>query len=431
MLAKPYPVSASHCCALRGWRESVPRGGAFRRCGGRLSSGAPSPRVASPLGGLSGSATHVPWARVCGCGGPALSPWLACPVGGSVPRGWWGPSPGGLAFHPGEGRLVSGDVPVAGSPGSATRVSRVRFPWAWGPSTSLTACALASRRCALWGWWKGVPRGGAFRCCEGRLSSGAPPPPPPPPSGLAVGVRYPRAVGRGVRVWGRSTVRWACLPCGGLRAAGVTGAVPWGAGLPPQRGASDFRRCPSAGRPPSEAGSRGSATRVSWVRLVCAWGPSTGSTACALASCRCTLWGWRKSGPGGGTFCRCRCQGHLSSGAPPPERAGCRGRLPTCFGRGCVGLGAQHCTLGLHALWGLRAAGMVGGRPWGGGRPTTVVRGIWGQALSLPPPPVLWGARPGFRDPCVPGAVGVGVGTQHRPHSVRPCEPSLPVVRGV
>ena len=45
--------------------------------------------------------------------------------------------------------------------------------------------------------------------------------------------------------------------------------------------------------------------------------------------------------------------------------------------------------------------------------------------LSLSLPPVLWGRRPGSRDPCVPGAVGAGVGTQHRPHSVRPCGPAL------
>ena len=86
-------------------------------------------------------------------------------------------------------------------------------------------------------------------------------------------------------------------------------------------------------------------------------------------------------------------------------------------------MGAQHCPLGLHALWGLRAAGLVGGRPRGGW-PATVVRGVWCQALSLPRPPVLWSRQPGFRDPCVPGAVGAGVGTQHRPHIVRPCGPA-------
>ena len=89
-----------------------------------------------------------------------------------------------------------------------------------------------------------------------------------------------------------------------------------------------------------------------------------------------------------------------------------------------MGVGAQHCPLGLHALWGLRAARVVGGRPRGGW-PATVVRGVWCQALSFPRPPVLWSGQPGFRDPCVPGAVGAGVGIQHRPHSVRPCGPAL------
>ena len=52
--------------------------------------------------------------------------------------------------------------------------------------------------------------------------------------------------------------------------------------------------------------------------------------------------------------------------------------------------------------------------------PATVVRNVWCRALSLPLPPSLWGGQPGFRDPCVPGAVGAGVGIQHRLHCVRP-----------
>ena len=66
-----------------------------------------------------------------------------------------------------------------------------------------------------------------------------------------------------------------------------------------------------------------------------------------------------------------------------------------------------------------------GGGASPGGVPSTIVRGIWCQALSLPQPPVLWSGQPGFRDPCVPGAVGAGVGTQHRPHSMRPCGQAL------
>ena len=105
-----------------------------------------------------------------------------------------------------------------------------------------------------------------------------------------------------------------------LRAAGVVGgAVPGGVGLPPLRGASGVRRCPPPGLPSSGAGSLGSATRVSRVRSVRAWGPSPGPTACALAGRRCSLSGWRKGVPGGGAVRR--CEGRLWSGAPPPPTA--------------------------------------------------------------------------------------------------------------
>ena len=115
---------ASRRCALWGWRGGIPGGGAFRRCGGRLSSGAPPPPAARSLGGLSGSATRVPWARVCGRGGPALSPWFVCHVGGAgrLRAGGGGLLPrrgaSGVWRCPSPGRLPSG----AGSRGSATRV---------------------------------------------------------------------------------------------------------------------------------------------------------------------------------------------------------------------------------------------------------------------------------------------------------------------
>ena len=76
---------------------------------------------------------------------------------------------------------------------------------------------------------------------------------------------------------------------------------------------------------------------------------------------------------------------------------------------------------------GVRAAGVVGGRPREGS-PATVVRGVWCQALSLPRSPAFWGGQLGFRDPYAPGAVGAGVGTRHQPHSVRPCELALRAV---
>ena len=105
----------------------------------------------------------------------------------------------------------------------------------------------------------------------------------------------------------------------------------------------------------------------------------------------------------------CCCEGRLRSGAPPPLTArplgGLLGSASHLLGRGCVGVGAQHCPLGLHALSGLRAARVVwwGGVP-GGGWPATVVRGVTCQALSLPRPPVLWA---GCRGP-LPTGCGCG-----------------------
>ena len=118
----------------------------------------------------TGQAVGVRHPHAVGAGvwvwGPNTVPLACMPCGGCVPRGWWGSSPGGVACHRCEGRLVSGAVPPlagpssgSGSQGSATRVSRVRPVRAWGPSTGPTACALAGRRCSLWGWCKGIPGG--------------------------------------------------------------------------------------------------------------------------------------------------------------------------------------------------------------------------------------------------------------------------------
>ena len=98
-----------------------------------------------------------------------------------------------------------------------------------------------------------------------------------------------------------------------------------------------------------------------------------------------------------------------------------------CCGRGPAGVGPITVPLPCMPSGGLRAAAVVWGCPRGGW-PFTVVSSVWCQALSLLRPPVLWGGQPGFRDPCVLGAFGVGVGTQHRSHSVCSCEPSLRAV---
>ena len=110
--------------------------------------------------------------------------------------------------------------------------------------------------------------------------------------------------------------------------------------------------------------------------------------------------------------------------ARPPERAA-RVPRPACPGRGRCGRVDPAPTPQRAPLRAGVARCGGGGKASPGGVPSTVVRGAWCQALSLPRPLVLRSVQPGFRDPCVPGAVDAGVWTQHRPHSVRPCGPAL------
>ena len=239
--------------------------------------------------------------------------------------------------------------------------------------------------------------------------------------------RVPRPVCPGCGRCGRGdpapAPQRAPLRAGVARRVGGGGASPGGC-FPPLSGAPGVRRCPSPGRLSSGAGSQGSASRVSRVRSVRAWGPNTGPTVCALAGRRCSLWGWRKGVPRGGAF-HC-CEGRLVSGAVPPpaarplERAA-RVPRPVCPARGRCGRGDPAPARQRAPLRAGVARCGCGGRASPVGVPSTIVRGAWCQALSLPRPPVLWSGQPGFRVSCVPGAVGTGVGTQHRPHSVRPC----------
>ena len=88
----------------------------------------------------------------------------------------------------------------------------------------------------------------------------------------------------------------------------------------------------------------------------------------------------------------------------PAHWAPCLGPPPTCCGRGCVGVGCHHCPFGLHAVWGLRAAGVVGGRPRGG----VACHHCEGRLVSgaVPPP----AARPLERAARVPRPVCPGCG---------------------
>ena len=136
--------------------------------------------------------------------------------------------------------------------------------------------------------------------------------------------------------------------------------------------------------------------------------------------------GGGRASPVGGAFHH--CEGRLRSCAVPPPTARPLGGL---FGSATDVLWGRLCGCGGPTLspWPACPVGAAcrrgAGGPSPGGWPATVVRGVWCQALFLPRSPVLWSGQPGFRDPCVPGAVCAGVGTQHKPHSVRPCGSAL------
>ena len=260
--------------------------------------------------------------------------------------------------------------------------------------------------------------------------SGAVPPPAARPPERAARVPRPVCPGRGRcgRVDPAPAPQRAPLRAGVARCGGGGRASP---------GGGAFHRCEgrlvSGAVPPPVARPPERAARVP--RPVCLGCGRCGRVDPAPAPQRAPLragvarcGGGGRASPGGGAFHR--CEGRLVSGAVPPpaarppERAA-RVPRPVCPGCGRCGRvdpapAPQRAPLRAGVA---RCGG--GGRASPGGMPSTVVRGAWCQALSLPRPLVLRSVQPGFRDPRVPGAVDAGVWTQHQPHSVRPCVPAL------
>ena len=395
-----------------------PRGGCFPPlCEGRLRSGAVPPPTARPLGGLLGPATHVLWAWVCGCGGPTLSPWPACPVGAVCRGGGGGPSPWGVACHRCEGRLVSGPVPPpAARP--LERAARVPRPVCPGCGRCGRGDpALARQRAPL--------RAGIAGCGGGGRAS-----PGGVPSTIVRGVSrqalsLPRLPAHWAGCWrppptccGRGCVGVGVQHCPlslhalwALRAAGVVGGRP--------RGGVACHRCEgrlvSGAVPPPAARPLEWAARVP--RPVCpgcgrcgredpAPAPQRAPLRAGIARCG----GGGIASPGGvpPTIVKGVSRQALSLPQLPVHWVGCWGPPPTCCWRGCVGVGAQHCPLGLHALWGLRAAGVVGGRPRGG----VACHRCEGRLVSgaVPPP----ATRPLERAARVPRPVCSGCGRCRR-----------------
>ena len=244
---------------------------------------------------------------------------------------------------------------------------RCRFPPTW-----LGVVGVAERR----------PRGGCLPLLPGAYGVRRSPSPDCPPTGRAVGVRYPRAVGAGVLVWGPYSVPVVCAPCGGCVARG--GSVAFMC-----RGAGWGRasaRCPPFVRPGGacRAGGRSASFRPSafpgqatkWVSLAsfCPWGcgPPYNSGSCSPAFTGGDLCGvlarWR------GLACSPRFLRETAAGAGGQaalrllSRAGGGGTISLPRG---VGAGAP------------AACGPVGGSG-GGGRATASLLPLWVAARGIP-----------------------------------------------
>ena len=219
-------------------------------------------------------------------------------------------------------------------------MSRVRSVRVWGPSTGPTARALAGRRCAPWGWPKGVPGGAAVRRCEGRLGSGTPPSPAARPLGGLPGPTTHWLWVRGGAGVGTRHQPHSARSCElALRAVGAAGGRPGGA--PPAWVWGVRGRALSHPRLPALwAGCRGPLPTGCGCGGLRAWGPVTDPTARALACC-----GGGMRVPGGGASCL--GVGRPGSDALPPPTARPLGRLPGPTThwlrvRGGAGVGTRH-----------------------------------------------------------------------------------------
>ena len=425
--ACPAPVP---CSVWRAWggggRVPVPPYLAWGCCcEGRLRSGAPPLPIARPLGGLSGSATHVLWARLCGSGGPTLSPWPACPVGaacrgggvvGGRPRGGW-PATVVRGVRCQALSLPRPPVPWGGQPGFRDPC----VPGAVGAVVGTQHRPHDARPCGpalrAMGLAEGRPRGGCRPPSWGASGVRRSPSPGCPRSGRAAGAHYPLAVGAGGCGRGdpsptaqRALLRAGFARCeGGSRAPGG-GASGLGVGRP-ESGALP----PPTARP--LGGLPGPTTHWLWVL----GGAGVGTLHRSHSARSCVLWG-RHEGAGGGASCL--GVGRPGSGAIPPSTACPLGGLPGPT---------------THWLWvrGLRAWGPVtnptartlaccGGSmrvPGGGASCLGVGRPVSG---ALPPPTARpLGGLPGPTTNWLWVRGGAGVGTRHQPHSARSC-----VVRG-
>ena len=212
----------------------------------------PAPRVprcvwrAVPSGCHLPSLAGTPFHAVCAfrvLGPVALLVVPACPLrvcALALPRRPLPPPLGGVACAPGAVPALGAvrAVPRGPCPSACPALVPCCVWRAWGgavrsrfPPTWLGVVAVA----------EGRPRGGCLPLLRGASEVRRSPSPDCPPTGRAVGVRYPRAVGAGVWVWGPYSVPLARTPCGGcVPRGGPVAFVCRGAGL----GGGGVRRAP-------------------------------------------------------------------------------------------------------------------------------------------------------------------------------------------
>ena len=240
-------VGAWRCAPLLPWRVQCPVCVCAALAAGLGGSGRylvlclsrfhlPAPRVprcvwrAVPSGCPLPSLACTPFHAVCAfsaLGPVALLVVPACPFrvcALALPRRPPPPPPlGGVACAPrvvpalGAGRAVpSGPCPSACPAPVPCSVWRALGGGRSGPGSPLLGFGLL-------GWRYGVPGGGAFYCCEGRLRSGAPPPPTARPLGGLLGSAIHALWARACGCGGPSLSPRPARPVGAARC----GAGPW------------------------------------------------------------------------------------------------------------------------------------------------------------------------------------------------------------
>ena len=363
-------AGAVPCPCVRGARGRL---GGFGPVPGVVSLPFPPSRPACPPLRVAGRPIRVSL---------TLARWYAIPRGLCVPRARSG-CPSGSPRVPfacvcARAPAASAPPPLGGVACAPRAVPALGAPRAIPRGPCPPACS-APVPCSVWRAWgravrswfrptwlravgvaEGRPRGGCFPLLRGASGVRRSPSPDCTHTGRAVGVRYPRAVGAGVWVWGPNAVPLACRPCGGCVPRGWWGAVPLPSlGLCAPRGAGPWRSC-ARGR----AGGGGGAAGAPCPPFVRPGGGPVGRGIALPRSVPLPSLGRQQSG------CHWRRFGHGGRG-PPYHSGSCS---PAFTGRDLCGVLARWRGLACSPrfLWEPAAAAGGGGRapaplPGGGG----------------------------------------------------------------